>query len=238
MATQEASPKKETPTAASTAATPAPAEQPAVPKWKLILGAVLEKLRRKPEASGEAPRRREGLVTDIFWMFRRGNSSERKMASLFLGSLLGIAVLLSWSAVSYYQSWKKSELEDMRGKELDAFFTRQARETDIKDRTANLGEFVFDLRKDESLVGNSHASNTAQVQIFVECDTKETCSRIIARSTHLRDKISLALTMIDRDDLMSHEGKGRIQDQLKDEINTWLGNGKVTQLYFDELILD
>ncbi len=125
---------------------------------------------------------------------------------------------------------------DMSG-QLSEFLERQAQEAKWKNTTLGLGDFVIDLKRKGDEVKAPGVNNMASLEIFIECDTRETCEYIEGSSVQARSQVSNALIQIDREELLSKDGKRKIKKAIIDRLNTWLPKGRIENLYVTKLVV-
>ena len=121
--------------------------------------------------------------------------------------------------------------------QLSEFLERQAQEAKWKNTTLGLGDFVIDLKRKGDEVKAPGVNNMASLEIFIECDTRETCEYIEGSSVQARSQVSNALIQIDREELLSKDGKRKIKKAIIDRLNTWLPKGRIENLYVTKLVV-
>lgn len=170
--------------------------------------------------------------------FRSQDRELKRMGYLFVLAILGIASLFTALGVYRYKLSNPEDQVAQQGENISKFLQKQAEDSKNKFLTANLGSFTVSLKKDESLPGSNKVSNMAEFEVAVECDTVETCNMVIEKTTEARDKLVRAIESVEREEMLSQDGKARIRAGLKDKLNDWLGEGKITNLYFPRLVVD
>ena len=122
-------------------------------------------------------------------------------------------------------------------KRIGEFIGKQADEATRRHTTLHIGDFMVELKPPAEQKRRRGVMNMAEVSIVVECDARQTCAFIRSREAKARDEITNVLTALERDDLMSVDGKRKIKKALIDRLNGWLPTGKIEHLYFQKLII-
>lgn len=78
----------------------------------------------------------------------------------------------------------------------------------------------------------------AELEITVECDDKDTRYYIEENLPRARDQITGILTSLDRDDMLTRDGKKKLKKKLIDQLNMWLPKGKVEELFISNQLLN
>ncbi len=231
-----------------TAAAPAVAVPLAV-RIRTLLAAVIAKLRgwvaqaaESASGSRELQSARADVKTLLLgWMSR--DRRTRRGILVFWGSLILLAVVArhGWHSYAEYRHLQKYGMNeaDLSAKvraENEAEREKQAR---LHTVLVSIGAFNIELAP---LKGGQRLApgvmNMAEIEITLECETRNACEMIQARMVETRNQITNALTPLERDELLSKDGKGRIKRRVIDRVNAWLTTeGKVRDLYFSRLLL-
>jgi flagellar basal body-associated protein FliL len=226
-------------------ASPAPAPAPEAPKKKKKRKEVAE------EAPAQAPwmDRFESSVNSFLLVLRdtlgglfSSDPATRRMSLLFLLSLAGICLV-------GVVAWKRHEARmrmlprresgiEQTAKQLGQFASRIAEDVKRRHVVTALGEFTVELKRPPLSVDVAPGViNMAEVQLVVECDTRETCTYIEKAIDQARHQVTSVFVPIDREELMSREGKRRLKKRLIERLNLWLPRGKIDNIYFTRLII-
>lgn len=170
--------------------------------------------------------------------FKSTDREMKKMGYLFLTSIFGIVSLFLVLGVYRYKKAHPNDEAAQQGENISKFLQKQAEDTKNKFLTANLGSFSVPLKKDENAVGGDRSTHMAEFEVAVECDSVETCNLVMEKSTEARDRLIHVIESYDREEILSQDGKARIRSGLKEKLNDWLGDGKITNLYFPRLVVD
>jgi len=198
--------------------------------------------------------RQFGVLREILGAFRVKDGRVRRMALLFVVSAIGIFMVSGLSiyrVISVIRKHQEEQKSRDAAQSMSEFFARQADESQRKTHVVILGEFSFEVkdspvyrdpevteeefRRAQGAVG---VMQMAEAEIILECVTDETCRFIEKALPAARNQVTNVLIEIEREDLMTREGKRRVRKQIVDRINAWLGSARVTNAYFSKLVLD
>ena len=160
----------------------------------------------------------------------------RRMALLFFVSCAGLVFIVGLATQKFLEMREQAALGPDAGQVTGEFFAKQKAAAEIAKSHFNMGKFTFELAPtDKSLP--SGVLNVAEVVIEIHCDEVETCEYIKKHITPARDVVSSVLIAIDRDELMSKDGKVRLMAKVMDRLNKWLRQGKVMHAFVTKLII-
>jgi flagellar basal body-associated protein FliL len=183
-----------------------------------------------------------GTVREVFQGLRSSDVPTRNAAVLFLLSLLGIILVLILAGNYFWQSRKlmHDELANTgeAGKNLGDFIKKQSDEAKRKFTIQSLGTFNIELKPGDPDQKAKGVLNMAEVEIQVQCDKKETCDFLEGESAKVKDEVTQVFTAMDRDDLLSRDGKKKMKKKIIDRLNLFLTEGKVEDLFFSKLIIN
>lgn len=74
--------------------------------------------------------------------------------------------------------------------------------------------------------------NVVEMEVVVECNEAETCEFVEKNLDQARHQITMILTHLYRDDLMTREGKRALKQQMLDSINKWMPEGTIKNIHF------
>ncbi len=173
-----------------------------------------------------------GLVSRDAWM--------RRMSFLFVLSCVGLGTVI-WMAAERYREQAllagKGVEEDDTATNLGNLFGRTAEEAKRKYTIQNIGEFTVELRKAEGDLKVPGVINLAEVELVVECDSKQTCVYVEEHLAQARNQVTNVFVALDREALLSREGKRKIKKMMVEKLNLWLPHGKIENLFFSKLII-
>jgi flagellar basal body-associated protein FliL len=252
----ESTPNPAQPEAAVSASTPAPANTPAgaesaansaaSPESTEAAGKVAE-VSRKSKVAAEAFKKflskRGGIWLELpgvfFGIFSRDRPT-RKMSLVFVASLLGIVLVSGIAVKRYWNAKKRAQLIEAREieKRNREILEKEAFEARRRDSVVSLGSFALELKP----VPNQHLGpgvvNMAQMEIMLVCDGPETRDYIKEHMVQTRNQMTQVFTALDREELMSRDGKKKLKGVIIRKLNGWLPHGKVDDLFFSKLIIN
>jgi flagellar basal body-associated protein FliL len=174
---------------------------------------------------------------------RSTDGPTRRMAIVFWISIVGAGWTGAWTFKRVFFPAKPPppvptalELEQQRI--LDEFLAKQREDAQRAVGQLLLGSFTFSLQEIPGEPKARGAQNLAEVEISIECDSTETCSRIEASMTSLRDQILAAFSGLDREAVMSTLGRTRMKETVLLKLNQFIGKGRVQKVFFTKLIVN
>jgi flagellar basal body-associated protein FliL len=183
-----------------------------------------------------------GTVREVFQGLSSPDVPTRNAAILFVLSLAGIVFVLILAGSYFWQSRKlmHDELANTgdAGKNFGEFIRKQSEEAKRKYTFQSLGTFNIELKPVDSEVKAKGVMNMAEVEIQAQCDKKETCEFLEDQSAKVKDEVTQVFTAMERDELLSKEGKKRMKKKIIDRLNLFLTEGKVENLFFSKLIIN
>lgn len=102
----------------------------------------------------------------------------------------------------------------------------------------NVGQFTIELKP--IAAQDKHAGgfmNMAEVELVIECDSKETHDYIEENLVAARSQITDIFLSMDRDELLSRDGKRKLKKRLLERLNGWIPRGKVQNVFFSKLVV-
>jgi flagellar basal body-associated protein FliL len=177
-----------------------------------------------------------GITKDLI----SSDQPTRKMARYFFVSVAGIVFVLVASGIYFHDvRLKLKAASTEQGKNLGDFLAKQAEEAKLKFTSQSLGTFSIELKTADGVQGkrSQGVMNLAEIEIVVTCDEKETCDFLEDNMPQVRNQLTDVFTAMERDDLLSKEGKRRLKGRVLQKLNLWLPKGKIENLYFDKLVV-
>lgn len=178
-------------------------------------------------------------VKEILKGLRSPDRPTRRMSALFLASLIGL-FLVSGVGIHRYREMQRirgSAKEEETARNLGEFLKKQAEEARQKASLLDLGVFSIELRASKGQKPIPGVVNMAEVEITLECDSKQTRELVERNQAKVKSAVTNALTAVERAELMSRDGKKRIKKSIIDRINESLPSGKIEEVYFTKLLL-
>ena len=178
------------------------------------------------------------LLRDLFSPDRR----TRRVARYFVLSVLGVAGVLIAGGVHLKELRDQMEMQltntGDQGRNLGDFIAKQAEEAKRKFSIQSLGTFTIEIKAPDGQTRRPPGvMNLADLEMAVQCDSKPTCDFVEDRMSQIRNLVTDVFVPMDREELLSREGKHRLKKQIMDKINDWLPRGKIQDLYIDKLII-
>jgi flagellar basal body-associated protein FliL len=191
--------------------------------------------RKKSRAAGLG-----GTIAEVLAGLKSPDKPTRNGAILFVVSLCGIVFVMGLAGVHVWEDRKNIQVQmnqSEQGKNLDEFIKKQAEEAKKKYSMQTLGTFTIQLKTIEGQKPAPGVMNLAEIEVQAKCDEVETCQRLEEGSAQVRNEITSSLGPMDRDVLLTKEGKSRLKKKLLDRLNAWLPKGKIEELYFSKLVI-
>jgi len=179
-------------------------------------------------------------ILEVIAGLKSPDKPTRNAAAVFVGSLCGIGLVMILTVGHIYQVRK--ELRDQMNqsnaaKNLDEFIKKQAEEAKKQFTMQSLGTFTIQLKPIDGQKAGPGVMNLAEIDVQARCDEKETCDSLKEGLAQVSNEITTALGPMDRDELMTKDGKLHLKKKILDRINAWLPKGKVEDIYFSRLVI-
>ncbi|MEO5968665.1 MAG: flagellar basal body-associated FliL family protein [Bdellovibrionia bacterium] len=160
----------------------------------------------------------------------------RRMTIFFILSLTGFLILMSsvlfnCGSAGLVKVWGKLQEVAREQKEL---VYRQRKKRDDEASWIKLRKFNFDLKP--SFGDRKGASHLAEFDLSVQADSPDTRDYIEENMAQTRNAVFRPLVGLDRETLMSVEGKTKLRQNIIESLNMWLPGGKVLDAYFVRFI--
>jgi flagellar basal body-associated protein FliL len=180
-----------------------------------------------------------GQIVEVFRNLRSPDAPTRRMARFFVLSLAGLALV---SLTTLHYVWVARHMmtsfgNDDQGKNLGEFLQRQADEAHAKNTAISLGSFTVELKALPDSKPAPGVMNLAEIELTVQCDSREACTYVSDHLAQAKNQITGIFIALNRDDLLSHDGKKRLVRQILDRLNEWLPQGRIDNLFFSKLVV-
>jgi flagellar basal body-associated protein FliL len=181
--------------------------------------------------------------SDFFLLFtglRSADPMTARMSALFILSLVGAIYILTTS----WQRHSKTVAEERRKEnELKTAYSEELKrklgdEEKLRSSILTMGRFTLELNPLEGAKMGHGIMNMAEVEIVLLCDSKKTREYIETHFTYARSLMVTSLVAMDREELLSHDGKKKWKAILMKALNGWLKEGQVVDLYYSKLIVN
>jgi flagellar basal body-associated protein FliL len=182
-------------------------------------------------------------VVEIFHGLRSPDRPTRRMSLLFFLCFLGVFAVFG-AAIHRYLKIREIRIELARSARVDEgaehfgeFVRKQAAEAKHKSSLMGLGQFTVELKPVPNQKVVPGVVNMAEVELVIECDSKETREYIEDNLAQARNQVTDVLFLLDREAVLTREGKRKLRKTLIEKLNLWLPKGKVEELYFSKLVV-
>ena len=99
-----------------------------------------------------------------------------------------------------------------------------------------VGSFTLELKPRQTSFKKGVGSDLADVTLVFECDSQNTKDYLEQRLPQLKGQLTNLFIALDRDELITREGKLRLKAKIIDRVNVWLPQKlKITNVYFSRL---
>ena len=142
-----------------------------------------------------------------------------------------IAVVLSVvlaTSLSYFMLMKFGGLANNNGQQNEEQEKKQEEKVKKLGPTHSLSQFLVNLSGSNSYV---------KLKISVEVDNQEVISEIQNRTPQIRDTIISILRTKEMKDINSNPSAKQLRQEIRTGINENLANGKVTNVFFTEFVV-
>ena len=183
----------------------------------------------------------KALETVLFAPVSKDRYSRRMSVLFFLASLAALTTtVMIWVHYRNKPAGKHVKTAFEEGSEnLGEFLKKEA---DISRERASwtvMGSFLVQLTTPETRSGQKIKGvfNLAELELVAQCDLKATCEYVDNNLTLFRDKIMDILHNVERDEIMTAEGKRKMKVAILARMNSLLPKGKIREIYFTKFLL-
>lgn len=180
-------------------------------------------------------------VSEISVTLLKDSWTGRKWAGIFFLSAVAFSVLWVLLGFQIYERWqdsRKNQKKEIAGEQLNKFLEKEKEEKSLLQSRLELGRFLIELLPDPNLPANTPVTlNLAEVHITIECDSRETCKSLETQMTQIKDQLTNVLLPMDRNVLLTAQGKLDLRENIKQRLNRWLKSGKIENVYFTTLTI-
>ncbi len=192
----------------------------------------------------DAPAKKSRLPFDqlgnLFRAIVSPDPETRRMGWLFIFSVLGVllaSAMVVKRLTSITETWRQSRRESaMLKQQQEEAIHNQQDAAKNGATTVDLGRFTVALKNSRDL--------QAEVGIGLVCDVVACKQYLESNQVRVRNEVITQLAAIERDQLMSGDGKRVIKKQLIERLNRFLDEGEekhprgqVQELYFSRLFI-
>jgi flagellar basal body-associated protein FliL len=180
------------------------------------------------------------VIPNLFTSLFHYDLPTRRMSLMFMVSLMSAVVVMGISANRFIAHRKAVKLLEARlaAQQLKEQELLRQEESKRQVNTVSLGSFTLEIKPEPPVRrGGMGIVNMAEVELVLLCDSEETCEHISRHKVQVRNQLTQVFLPLDREEVMSKEGKRRIRAAVVKKLNSWLNHGKVNDLYFSKLII-
>lgn len=176
----------------------------------------------------------------VFTGWRSADRLTARMSVLFIVCFVGTIYVLTtaWKRHSITAQEIQRREFMMRTAQQNELAKKLADEEKLRSSIVTMGKFTLELNPIAGQRLNRGVVNMAEVEIVLRCDSKATREYIETHFTHARSLLVTALVAMDREELLSHDGKKKWKAILMKVLNQWLKEGQVEDLYFARLLVN
>jgi len=138
-------------------------------------------------------------------------------------------LLLMGTGTVFFVLWEK--ISESRGDGIASL------ENDKKNVLMREKKEVFPLKTFVVNLADTGGKRYLRVGIVLELDTAGLTSEINETLPQVRDKILMILPAKTFDDIKTSAGKTALKNQIVNELNSFLKEGKISNLYFEEFVV-
>ena len=194
----------------------------------------------------------DAVISEIYASLFSKDGATRLMAVIFFLSGMALMALVLGSLYFYFLgNPNKFKLAAVSAAEHhdDLFLERTGGEVDgdyDPDAaalgfhllpSAEIGRFYFELKREQERKLRVDVLSVAEVTVVVECDLHEACRYLENNLTQIRDHLVGYFIGITEPELLSDEGKKRLKQSIMDELNLWVPQGRVKDVFFVKIMV-
>jgi flagellar basal body-associated protein FliL len=201
---------------------------------------------RRAKAAASAVKKyfsgKRGFWRDLLELFPSLVSNDRptrRMAVLFFISLSCSLSLVTFVLKRYWDSRKEMLIAEarIRAKKVSEIIMKETEEARRKASMLSVGRFTLELKEPPDQTASRGQDNMAEVDLVILCDQAETRDYLEHHLVQLRNEMTGVFTALDREELLSRDGKRKLKSLLIQRINDWLPEGHVEDIYFSKLLI-
>ncbi|MBC7691739.1 MAG: flagellar basal body-associated FliL family protein [Methylotenera sp.] len=185
---------------------------------------------------------------ELFGEGVRSADAPTRRASWFL-ILCGLGILITCGLGVRYslqqRSIRKQEQALVEAGKLQAQKLKEEQDLKKKSITLSLGQFSLELHEKKGRSAARGMNNLAEIEVVVRCDRQETCELLNDHILQARDQVTHIFTPMEREELLSIQGKQALRKSLTEHLNRWIVNdlpdikeGKILELYFAQMVIN
>lgn len=179
---------------------------------------------------------------DLFRSSRSVDRPTRWMARFFIISCSAALVTMVWGWIYLRQTYGTHPLfesDKSQAQNLSKLIEKKKAEVNAFHTSFRLGTFAVAMKDIPGSKPLPGVVNMAEIEIYLECESKEACEYLEHNQVQARDSVTAVLTPLDRDEILKPRGKQRLRQAIAEKLNSFLPQGKtIRQVYFSRLLID
>jgi hypothetical protein len=166
----------------------------------------------------------------------------RRGGRIFWGAIAGIFLVIGVTGHRYWGHihdlrMRAARMARQQNAILAEFLKKRSDMARRRNATLVLGGFNIALQAEPGSRGPSSSYRLAEMEIVIECDSKESRVFLEENIDRARNEVTNTFVNVDRQLLMTPEGKNRLKHALLDRLNLLLPKGRVESVFFSKLVL-
>ena len=149
---------------------------------------------------------------------------------LVASSMMGVRLVRSLRHV--HEAALHLELADEQGRQK-----REHAESLRLSSELSIGSFKVPINVPLDNAARFSSVSIAEIEVVVECDGTETREFINKYIELVRDQVTRTILPVDREEIMSPDGKKHLKTIIMKRLNAWLLRGRIKSIYFSKFIL-
>ena len=196
--------------------------------------------------SSQVARGVKGQFIEIFKGIVSPDGPTRRMSLFFfvsLTALVGVGVLTVRRAVRQSNEREAMALvaeQEALERTKEATFlgkTQVAGAEAARASMISVGQFTIELKAVPGHPKSKGFMNMAELELVVECDSADTHTYIEENLVQARSQLTDIFLSMDRDELLTREGKRKLKKRLIERLNGWMPRGKIQNVFFAKLVV-
>jgi len=178
---------------------------------------------------------------ELLLALKSADAPTRRAAVLFHLGILGVLAVLFLSILHLKHRLNPVHVQTIEEQQAEILKQILEKEKMSKEQHAEIfrvGSFGMQMKDVAGSKPLPGVVGMAELEIQVQCDTKETCQYLAENVIPLKDLVAPMLNPMDRDVLMSVEGKEKLKLTLQDKMNRWLPKGHIEKVFLSRLLID
>ncbi|MEK6705976.1 MAG: flagellar basal body-associated FliL family protein [Bdellovibrionota bacterium] len=183
--------------------------------------------------------RMQKIFREAYGGLRSGDMVTKLVSGLFFLCIFTSVVTVLLFFQRFYLHYSSSELSQSRAQvsqNLGQFMQKQSEHAKQRYSEVVLGAFTVDMKPSDENEADGGLT-VAELEITIQCDSKDTRYFIEERLHDAQDQVVGVLASVQREHLLTKTGKKKLKKAMLDQLNVWLPSGEVIDLFFSKLIM-